>query len=132
MTYYEKEELRTDISLLRSFMNLEIEGYNISHQQHLKSVVGLKKLIRKKLAEYNNRTDDRHYTSDGEGYYYKKWFNEPFTEEEKREYIEDSWEHINLPWSPTGQWFTRDIIVCNVNGSKNGAAVAYIFMGLDV
>lgn len=132
MRWDEKEEIRKDISLLRSLMNLEIEGYDISRKQHLKSIEGLKKLIRKKLADYNNRTDDKHYTSeDGESYYYKEWFSYSFTEEDKQEYIEDNWQHINLPWSPTGLWFTRNIVVCNVNGSENGKAVAYHFYGLD-
>lgn len=132
MKWNEKEEIRKDISLLRILMDLDIEGYDMSKKQHLKSIVGLKKLIRKKLAEYNNRTDYRHYSEDGESYYYKEWFSYPFTEEDKQEYIEDNWQHINLPWSPTGKWFTRNIVVCNVNGSENGKAVAYIFMGLDV
>lgn len=131
MRWDEKEEIRKDISLLRSLMNLEIEGYDISRKQHLKSVEGLKKLIRKKLADYNKRTDDRHYTSDGESFYYKEWFDYPFTEEDKREFIEDNWVSINLPWSPTGKWFTSHISVCNVNSSKNGKAVAYHFMSLD-
>ena len=131
MRWNEKEELRSDISLLNSLINLEIESYDISRQQHLKSIEGLKKLVRKKLAEYNNKIDNRHFASDGESYYYKEWFDYSFTEEDKQEYIEDNWVHINLPWSPTGKWFTSHIVVCNVNGSKNGKAIAYHFMGLD-
>ena len=130
----EKEDIRTDISLLRELMNLEIDGYNISRQQHMKSVEGLKKLVRNKLAQYNKRKEEEnnmHYSSDGESCYYKIWFDSHFTEEEKREYIEDNWVHVNYPWSPTGLWFTSHIVVCNVNGSENGKAVAYHFMGLD-
>jgi hypothetical protein len=127
----EKEEIRKDISLLRSLIDLEIEDYGISFNQHLKSIVGLKKLIRKKLADYNNRTDDRHFNSDGESFYYKEWFDYPFTEEDKQEFIEDNWVSINLPWSPTGKWFTSHIAVCNVETSFGKKAVAYHFMSLD-
>lgn len=133
MTYYEKEELRSEISLIRELINIQVEGYNPPRKQRLESVAKFKKKIREKLKYYNNREEDeRHYTSDGEGYYYKKWFDEPFTEEEKREYIKDSWEHINLPWSPTGQWYTQDILIHNVETSFGAKAVAYIFMSLDV
>ena len=132
MAYSEKEEIRSDISLLNSLMNLEIDGYDISRQQHLKSVADFKRYVRKKLAKFNNRTDERHYSEDGESYYYKEWFDEAFTEEEKQEYIKANWQSINnFPWSPTGQWFTRDIIICNVNTSFGAKAVAYTFMGLD-
>lgn len=131
MRWDEKEEIRKDISLLRSLMDLEVKEYNISRKQHLKSIEGLKKLIRKKLAEYNNRTDDRHYTDGGESFYYKEWFNYPFTEEDKQEYIEDNWVRINSPYSPTGRWFTSYIAVCNVETSFGAKAVAYHFMSLD-
>lgn len=131
MRYNEKEEIRKDISLLRSLIDLEIEDYGISFNQHLKSIVGLKKLIRKKLADYNNREDDVHYSEDGESCWWKEYFDEPFTEEEKREFIEDNWRHINLPWSPTGQWFTSHIAVCNVETSFGAKAIAYHFMSLD-
>ena len=130
MRWDQKEELRKEISLIRELMNIQVDGYNPSRQQRLKSVEGFKKRIREKLKRYNE-ADDIHYSEDGESYWYKEWFDSPFTEEEKREFVEDNWVHINLPWSPTGQWFTRHIEVCNVNGSENGKAVAYIFMGLD-
>lgn len=131
MTYYEKEELRSEISLLRELMNIQVEGFNPPRKQRLESVAKFKRKLRDKIKHYN-REDERHYTSDGEGYYYKKWFDEPFTEEGKREFIKDNWVHINAPWSPTGQWFTSHIAVCNVETSFGAKAVAYIFMGLDV
>ena len=129
-----KEEIRSEISLLRELMNLNIRGYNKPRQKRLDSVADFKRRLRSKIKQYNNRNseDERHYTSDGEGYYYKEWFSYPFTEEDKQEYIEDNWVHINAPWSPTGEWFTRNIVVCNVNGSENGKSVAYHFMSLDV
>lgn len=131
MTYREKEEIRNEISLIRELMNIQVEGYNPSHQQRLKSVESFKKNIRKKLAQYNNRTEERHYTDD-DSYYYKEWFSEPFTEEEKREYIEDNWQSVGYyPYSPTGLWFTTKIVVCNVETSFGAKAVAYHFMSFD-
>jgi len=111
-------------------MNIQVEGYNPSRKQRLHSVAEFKRNLREKLKLYDSISDERHYTND-ESYYYKVWFDSPFTEEEKREYIKDSWEHINLPWSPTGLWFTRNIVVCNVETSFGAKAVAYHFMSFD-
>lgn len=130
MRWDQKEELRKEISLIRELMNIQVDGYNPSRQQRLKSVEGFKKRIREKLKRYNE-ADDIHYSEDGESYWYKEWFDSPFTEEEKREFVEDNWVHINLPWSPTGQWFTSHIAVCNVETSFGAKAVAYHFMSLD-
>ena len=130
MRWDQKEELRKEISLLRELMNIQVDGYNPSRQQRLKSVEGFKKRIREKLKRYNE-ADDIHYSEDGESYWYKEWFDSPFTEEEKREFVEDNWVHINLPWTPTGQWFTSHIAVCNVETSFGAKAVAYHFMSLD-
>ena len=131
MTYYEKEEIRNEISLLKALMEIKVEK-EVSRQQRLKSVENFKKRIREKMKRYNNREEDVHYNKDGESCWWKEYFNESFTEEEKREFIEDSWQHINLPWSPTGQWFTSHIAVCNVETSFGAKSVAYFFMGLDV
>lgn len=131
MTYREKEEIRNEISLIRELMNIQVEGHNPSRQQRLKSVESFKKRVREKLKRYNEIIDDIHYSDDGESYWYKEWFDEPFTEEEKREFVEGNWIHINLPWSPTGQWFTSHIAVCNVETSFGAKAVAYHFMSLD-
>ena len=131
MRWDQKEELRNEISLIRELMNIQVEGYNPSRQQRLKSVESFKKRIREKLKRYNE-VDDIHYSEDGESYYYKEWFDYPFTEEDKQEFIEDNWVHINAPWSPTGRWFTSHIAVCNVETSFGAKAVAYHFMSLDV
>jgi hypothetical protein len=100
----------------------------------LKSVESFKKRIREKIKRYNNKRaeDNIHYSEDGESCWWKEYFDEPFTEEEKQEFIEDRWRHINLPWSPTGQWFTSHIAVCNVETSFGAKSVAWFFMGLDV
>ena len=130
MDYRDKRELRRLYSSIKDIMELDM----IPLQKRIKGVEHLKREIRKIIARSNDKYPEevRHYSSDGESYYYKVWFDYPFTEEDKQEYIEDNWQHINLPWSSTGQWFTRNIVVCNVNGSKNGRAVVYHFMGLDV
>jgi hypothetical protein len=131
MTYYEKEEIRKEISLLNAIMEIDV-GVEVSRQQRLKSVENFKKRIREKMKRYNNREDDVHYSEDGESCWWKEYFDEPFTEEEKREFIEDRWVHVSLPWSPTGQWFTSHIAVCNVETSFGAKSVAWFFMGLDV
>ena len=130
MRWDQKEELRNEISLIRELMNIQVEGYNPSRQQRLKSVENFKKRIREKLKRYNE-ADDIHYSEDGESYYYKEWFDYPFTEEDKQEFIEDNWVYINAPYSPTGRWFTSHIAVCNVETSFGARAVAYHFMSLD-
>ena len=129
MNYYDKRELKRLYESVKDIMELDM----IPLQKRYKGTEHLKREIRKIIARNNDKCPEevRHYSSDGESYYYKEWFNYPFTEEDKQEYIEYNWQHINSPYSPTGRWFTRNIVVCNVNGSKNGKAVAYIFMGLD-
>ena len=132
MRWDQKEELRQEISLLRELMTIQIKGYNPSYKQRLKSVENLKKRVREKLKQYNRIVDEIHYSEDGERCWYKEWFNHPFTEEDKREFIEDNWIHINAPWSPTGRWFTSHIAVCNIETSFGAKSVVYHFMGLDV
>ena len=132
MTYYEKEELRKEISLLRSLLTMEI-GRPISRQQRLKSVESFKKSIREKIRHYNGDTDfECHYSEDGESCWYKQFYDEPFTEEEKKEFIEENWVHIYSLYDCTGKWFTRYIVVCNVNTSFGAKSVVYHALGLDV
>lgn len=59
---------------------------------------------------------------------YKKFFPFYFTEEEKKEFIEDKWQHIYSPYDCTGQWFTRSIEFFR---TANGTWV-YHFEGLDI
>ena len=133
MTYYEKEEIRKEISLLNAIMEIDV-GVEVSRQQRLKSVENFKKRIREKIKRYNNRRaeDNIHYSEDGERCWYKEWFDYHFTEEDKREFIEDRWVHIYSPYDCTGKWFTSHIAVCNVETSFGAKAVVYHFMGLDV
>ena len=123
----EKKAQRDLFSAIKFIMDTEESPL----QKRIDATERLKRRVRERIAYVNENPQERHYSEDGESYYYKEWFDYPFTEEDKQDYIEDSWIHINLPWSPTGKWFTRNIVVCNVSGSKNGKAVAYHFMGLD-
>ena len=134
MTWYERDELKRDYEWLHDIMTLEIKGCEIPLEKRLKLAESYKHIIREKLKRDNNRKaeDNIHYSEDGESCWYKRYYDTPFTEEEKQEFIEDNWVHINLPWSPTGKWFTRHIAVCNVNTSFGAKSVAYFFMGLDV
>ena len=131
MRWDQKEELRQEISLLKALMEIKSDK-EVPRQQRLKSVESFKKRVREKLKRYNSIVDEIHYSEDGESCWYKEWFDYPFTEEDKREFVEDNWIHINLPWSPTGKWFTSYIAVCNVETSFGARAVVYHFMGLDV
>lgn len=132
MNYYEKEELRKDISLLRTLLTMELET-PLSRQQRLKMVEPFKKIVREKIKKYNADSDfECHYSEDGESCWYKEFYNEPFTEEEKREFIEENWQHIYSPYDCTGQWFTRYIVICNVNTSFGAKSVVYHVLGLDV
>ena len=128
MTWSEKEDLRESFSIINDIMNME----NFSYEKRLKCAEAFKRKAREKLKRYNNREDDIHYAEHGESCWWKEYFDESFTEEEKQEFIEDRWVHIYEPWSPTGKWFTKHIVVCNVDTSFGAKSVAYFFMGLDV
>ena len=129
MTWNEKEDLRKSFSIINSIMSME----DYSYEKRLKFAEPFKRKAREELKRLNNRVDYIHYpTEDGESCWWKEYFDYTFTEEEKQEFIEDRWVHIYSPYDCTGKWFTSHIAVCNLNGSKNGKAVAYFFMGLDV
>ena len=133
MTWIEKEELRKEYSILHDLLTLNMPGHEITREKRLKSTADFKRRLRGKVKRYNNKdTDDIHYSEDGESCWWKEYFDEPFTEEEKREFIEDRWVHIYSPYDCTGQWFTSRIAICNVNTSFGAKSVAYFKMGLDV
>lgn len=120
--------LRNEYELLR-WMEEEgkREGWNVN-----KFLEKKKKEIRAYLKTYIKDVTDPsrwHYSEDGEHRWCKHYFSEPFTEEEKREWIRDEWWHINSPYDCTGQWFTFDISICNL---KDGTSVMYHRQGLDV
>ena len=137
MTYYEKETLRKDISIFKF-----IEDYyntkrpDLTRQQKLKALEKTKKRIRNKLKEIYERDEQKEivFGADeyGEGWIVKEWYDSPFTEKEKQEYIESEWIRINCPWDCTGQSFTRWISIFNVDTSFGKRAVVYHAIGLDV
>ena len=129
-TLYDSTEKKTQRDLF-SAINFIMNITECPLQKRLSSTEKLKREVRQRIAYANAYPQERHYSEDGESYYYKEWFDYPFTEEDKQEFIEDNWVHINAPWSPTGRWFTSHIAVCNVETSFGKKAVAYHFMSLD-
>ena len=128
MTWYEKEEIRESFSIIKDIMNME----EFPYEKRIKFAEPFKRKAREKLKRYNNKIDDVHYSEDGESLWWKEYFDAPFTEEEKQEFIEERWVNVYSHYSPTGQWFTRHIAVCNVDTSFGAKSCAYFFMGLDV
>lgn len=126
-----KKELRSRYNLLR-----ELEHMAIQYGKPIE-LVGkqIKKEIRDTYKEQSRQLEEPqpHYNDEyGESCWYKEWFSEPFTEEEKREWIEDHWITINSPYDCTGKWFTQSIQIFNVNTSFGAKSVVYYYMGRDV
>lgn len=137
MTYYEKEDLRNEISILRAITNyLMTERPDLTHEQVLKATEKYKRQIRQKLSNIYKRDAESEIIigcdEDGEGWIVKEWYNSPFTEEDMEEYIEDNWQRINSPFDCTGLAFTRWIHIFNVETSFGAKAVVYHAKGLDV
>ena len=137
MTYYEKEELRNDISILRAITHwLETEKPELTHKQILKATENQKKRIRQKMANIYKRDEIDEVVigcdEDGTGWIVKEWYDCPFSEEDKKEYIEDNWQRINSMYDCTGLAFTRWIEIFNVETSFGARAVVYHAKGLDV
>lgn len=91
----------------------------------------------KREVRKRNREDEqnKYIFSHGnwDNWWTKEWFEEPFTEKEKEDYIEDHWIHATpSQYDCTGQIFTVSIYVFNVkvNGVERG--LVYHFMAIDV
>lgn len=137
MTYYEKEEIRKEISLLREITRyLMTERPDLTQKQVLEATKKYKRQIRQKIASIYKRDEENEIIiccdEDGEGWIVKEWYDCPFTEEDKKEYIEDNWQHIYSMYDCTGLAFTRWIEIFNVETSFGGRAVVYHAKGLDV
>lgn len=137
MNWREKEDLRSEISILRVITHwLETQRPDLTHEQVLKAIEKHKKRIREKRANIYKRDEEREiiiqYDKDGEGWITKEWYDFTFTDEEKKEYIEDHWQRINCAWDCTGLVFTRWISIFNVETSFGGRSVVYHAKGLDV
>ena len=76
-----------------------------------------------------------HYRDDyGESYYIKEFFEYPFTEEDKEEFIEDQWRRICSPYDCTGLAFSTSIRIFNFKepNSFGARSVVYHFLSRDV
>lgn len=68
------------------------------------------------------------YTSDYTSFVKSIFPGTHFTEEEKREYINEEWMHINSPYDCTGRWFTIDIKIFD----RPEGTLVYHIKGLDI
>lgn len=124
--------LRSDFSVVHWIMNTE--SLPLSREQRLKSTENMKRSIRQSLSCKDTRPKYHYRDECGESFWFKEFFNTPFSEEEKEEYIENEWRHIYSPWDCTGQVFTTDIKIINFKepNSLGKMSVVYHFMALDV
>ena len=88
------------------------------------------------IRERNHENEQNKYIfshGNWDSWWTKEWFEEPFTEKEKEDYIEDHWIHATpSQYDCTGQTFTVSIYVFNVkvNGVERG--LVYHFLAIDV
>ena len=114
-----------------------IEDSDLTQEQKLKLTRDIKKDIRKIMKPLNTDPFDPvyHYNDTYfDSYYIKEFFGSTFTEEEKKEFIEDQWRRICSPYDCTGQTFTQRIVICNFKEPNSFGAMScvYHFLGLDV
>lgn len=125
--------IRKTYSIIREVMNDD----DLTLEQKLKFTKIFKQDLRKVLKPLNINPFEEtyHYTDEcGESYYIKEFFDEPFTEEEKEEFIKDQWRRIYSPYDCTGLAFTQSIRICNFKepNSFGAMSVVYHFLALDV
>lgn len=113
------------------------EDEMLTQEQKLRFTKDIKADLRKVLKPLDTDPfkETYHYRDEyGESYYIKEFFDMPFTEEEKEEFIEDQWRHIYSPFDCTGQSFTRYISIFNFKEPNGFGArsVVYHFLSLDV
>ena len=135
MTYREKERIREDIWILRELEKILIEK-GVPRRQCLEKLEKHKRRIRQTLKDIYERDEQKEIVFGcdeyGESWIVKEWYDCPFTEEDKKEYIESEWIRINSPFDCTGLGFTRWIRIFNVDTSFGKRAVVYHAIGLDV
>ena len=83
MTWNEKENLRESFSIINSIMSME----DYSYEKRLKVAESFKRKARKELQRLNCTTSNVHYAEHGESCWWKEYFDFPFTEEEKQEFL---------------------------------------------
>ena len=135
MTYYEKENLREDILILKYLNQLMIDK-GVSHEEYLKKLEKHKKRIRRNLKNIYERDEERemifHAAEDGTSWIKKEWYDSYFTDEEKEDYIESNWITINSAYDCTALPYTQSISIFNIDTSFGKRAVVYHSIGLDV
>ena len=135
MTWYEKENLREDIAILKCLEQWLLDK-GVTREERLHKLEKHKKRIRQKMKDIYERDEESeiifHAAEDGTSWIEKEWYSEPFTEEEKEEYIDARWQRIHSMFDCTGLQFTRWIEIFNVDTSFGKRAVVYHAKGLDV
>ena len=119
------------------FINEVMEMNEFSLERRLKILENVKRDLRKMLRPLDTDPfkETYHYKDEyGESFYIKEFFDMPFTEEEKEEFIENQWRHIYSPYDCTGLTFSTSIRIFNFKepNSFGARAVVYHFLGLDV
>ena len=119
------------------FINLIMSTTDLSLQQRLNITENEKRNLRRRLKPFDADPFEKTYhcrDESGESYYIKEFFETPFTEEEKEEFIEDQWRRIHSAYDCTGLAFTTSIRICNFKepNSFGAMSVVYHFLALDV
>lgn len=114
---------------------METDDMNI--EKKLNIVKPFKKEIRQYMKPLNTDpfVETYHYRDEyGESFYIKEFFEYPFTEEDKEEFIEDQWRRIYSPYDCSGLSFTQSIRIFNFKepNSFGARSVVYHFLSLDV
>lgn len=106
-------------------------------EKRLKGLEQTKRELRKMLRplKVDPFEETIHYRDEyGNSYYIKEFFDVPFTEEEKKEFIENQWQRICSPYDCTGLCFSTSIRIFNFKepNSFGACAVVYHFLSRDV
>ena len=106
-------------------------------EKRLKGLEQTKRELRKMLRplKVDPFEETIHYRDEyGDSYYIKEFFDVPFTEEEKKEFIESQWQRICSPYDCTGLCFSTSIRICNFKepNSFGAMSVVYHFLSRDV
>lgn len=106
-------------------------------KKRLEIVAPYKKEIRAhiKSTSFDPFEETYHYRDEyGDSYYIREFFEYPFTEEDKEEFIEDQWRRICSPYDCTGLSFTTSIRIFNFKepNSFGARSVVYHFLSRDV
>ena len=106
-------------------------------KKRLDIIAPIKKEIRQCMKPLNTDPFEEtyHYKDEyGESYYIKEFFDEHFTDEDKKEFIESQWRNIYSTYDCTGKSFTTSIRIFNLKepNSFGAKSVVYHFLSLDV